>query len=107
MKIINYTFNMLSLTRGLEFVLSLSSLLWRPTQLYLMGEGRGEGAKKVALLFQFTIHIHRVKTLNYYSSLQFTYTFKTLNYYSSLQFTYTFKTLKQTAKARTLYVCTG
>ena len=42
--------------------------------------------KKVALIFQFTIHIH----------IQ--------NYYSRLQFTYTFKTYKQTAKAHTLCV---
>ena len=50
-----------------------------------MGREKGE-SKKVALLFQFTIHIH----------IQ--------NYYFSLQFTYTFKMLKQTAEARTLCV---
>ena len=45
--------------------ISLSSLLWRPTQLYLgggeSGEGGGRGGvsqKKEALLFQSTIDIH-------------------------------------------------
>ena len=37
--------------------LSLSSLLWRPTQLYLRGRGEGEPKNEV-LLFKSTVDIH-------------------------------------------------
>ena len=55
-------------------ILSLSSLLWRPTQLYLRGRGEGGAKKWGTILFQSTIDIH---ILNIYSSLQLTYTFET------------------------------
>ena len=43
-------------TKWIIAILSLSSLLWRPTQLYLRGR-RGE-PKNEALLFQSTVDIH-------------------------------------------------
>ena len=53
--------------------LSLSSLLWRPPSFI-----KGEGAKKVTLLFQSTIHIHiknaktaKARTLSSYNIFNF------------------------------------
>ena len=56
------------------FILSLSSLLWRPTQLYLEGGGA-------------------IKRGHYYSSLQLTYTFKSAR---NIIPVYTFKTRTNT-----------
>ena len=76
---INKPIKWLTRTKKVYIPISLSSLLWRSTQLYL-----GEGSQK--------------NRGHYYSSLQLTYTF---HYYSSLQLTCTFKTRTKHTKTHT------
>ena len=102
-------------------LLSLSSLLWRPTQLYLKGRGTGKeklrhSYSSLQLKYTFKTRTKHYSSLQltytfktrtkHYSSLQLTYTFKTrTKHYSSLQLTYTFKTRTKHKKLRRLALC--
>ena len=61
--------------------LFLSSLLWRPAQLYLRERGRGEKINEALLVFQSTadIHFQNVYETLFQSTVEvlLTYTFKT------------------------------
>ena len=51
-----------------EYILSLSSLMWRPTQLYLRGEGQKSEEKKSEEHF-YSIHIKNPKNKSLKSNI--------------------------------------